>query len=132
MGTKNIHPVDLHVAGVVRSKRRALKLSQAELAKGLGLTFQQIQKYETGANRISASKLHQIAMFLKMPVAGFYAGYADDDNLLSDAPIAETRTAKFLNTPEGAELARHFPRITNLKIRRRLLELTQALTDEEA
>ena len=129
MAIKTIHPVDAHVAAAVRSKRRAMGLSQGELAKGLGLTFQQIQKYETGANRISASKLYEIAVFLNQPVAAFFAGYAEDDADLSDAMIADTRLAKFLHTAEGAELAHHFPRITRPTLRRQVLELTKALAE---
>src|SRR5215472_8542656 len=71
------NPVDLHVGGRVRMRRKMLGISQERLADALGLTFQQVQKYERGANRISASKLYEIARFLSAPIAYFFEGLAD-------------------------------------------------------
>jgi transcriptional regulator with XRE-family HTH domain len=70
---EDIHPVDRQVGNRVKLRRKAAGLTQADLARRLGLTFQQIQKYETGQNRISASKLHDIAKTLQLPVAYFFA-----------------------------------------------------------
>src|SRR5580692_8901907 len=71
------NPVDLHVGARIRMRRRMLGVSQEKLADALGLTFQQVQKYERGANRVSASKLYEIAAALKTPVAYFFEGLAD-------------------------------------------------------
>src|SRR5579862_5575580 len=71
------NPVDLHVGARIRMRRRLQGVSQEKLADALGLTFQQVQKYERGANRVSASKLYEIASALKSPVAYFFDGLAD-------------------------------------------------------
>ena len=75
MSNGDIHPIDLHVGSRVRTRRKSLNISQTELAAGLGLTFQQVQKYERGLNRISASKLFEISRALKAPIAFFFEGY---------------------------------------------------------
>lgn len=74
---KTIHPVDLHVGQRIRARREALGFNQSELGRALGLTFQQVQKYENGANRVSASKLHTTAEFLKVPVGYFFPDYTE-------------------------------------------------------
>src|SRR3954464_8804994 len=71
------NPVDMHVGGRVRMRRKLLGVSQEQLADSLGLTFQQVQKYERGANRVSASKLYEIAKTLQVPVSFFFDGLAD-------------------------------------------------------
>lgn len=71
------HPVDVHVGLRLRELRRAAKMSQAILGQGVGLTFQQVQKYERGVNRISASKLYDISRLLGVPIIAFYEGYVD-------------------------------------------------------
>src|SRR6188768_2616137 len=71
------NPVDLHVGGRVRMRRTLLGVSQEQLADSLGLTFQQVQKYERGANRVSASKLYESARALQAPVSFFFEGLAD-------------------------------------------------------
>jgi transcriptional regulator with XRE-family HTH domain len=116
-------------------RRKVLGVSQERLAEALGLTFQQVQKYERGANRVSASKLYEIARFLSAPVAYFFEGLSDpstggrpgggDD----DGP--EQRVHEFLMTPEGLELAATFPRIQRPRLRRRILDLVKALADED-
>ena len=85
---KSPNPVDIHVGGRVRLRRRMLGLSQERLAGALGLTFQQVQKYERGSNRISASKLYEIARFLSAPVAYFFEGLSDPTTA-PDADSAE-------------------------------------------
>ena len=71
------NPIDLHVGARIRMRRRLLGVSQERLAEALGLTFQQVQKYERGANRVSASKLYEIARTLQTPVTYFFDGLAD-------------------------------------------------------
>jgi len=125
--------VDLHVGARVRMRRKRLGLSQERLADALGLTFQQIQKYERGANRVSASKLYEIAQALQVPMTYFFDGLAD--------PVAEARNdvgeavnrviTDFLNTPEGLELAMIFPKIGKGRGRRQILDLVRAVADDE-
>src|SRR3982751_2093089 len=127
------NPVDLHVGSRVRMGRKMLGISQERLAEALGLTFQQVQKYERGANRVSASKLYEIARFLNAPVSYFFEGLADptsnDPGDQGDGP--EQFVHGFLMTPEGLELAATFPKIRKGRIRRRVLELVRTLADED-
>ena len=129
------NPVDVHVGLQVRLRRKELKISQEKLAETLGLTFQQVQKYERGANRVSASKLYEIAAALRAPVAYFFDGLADPTGEDLDGalvPASEESTVhSFLMTPEGLELAKLFPSIAPSLVRRRLLDLVRALIEEE-
>ncbi|CAL4868800.1 hypothetical protein MMA231_03089 [Asticcacaulis sp. MM231] len=126
---KDINPVDLHVGMRVRSRRKSLGLTQEALAKSIGLTFQQVQKYERGANRISASKLYEMALFLKVPVSFFYEGFVPGSN---GEPFMESASERsvhdFLATGEGIELAEAFPRIKGALRRRKILELVRAMS----
>ena len=130
--SRTANPVDLHVGARIRMRRRLQGVSQEKLAEALGLTFQQVQKYERGANRVSASKLYEIAAMLKAPVAYFFdgladpAGEADDDSQGGD----ERTVHAFLMTSEGLELARSFTQVPRGRVRRRLLELIRALGGE--
>ncbi len=128
------NPVDLHVGGRVRMRRKVLGVSQERLAEALGLTFQQVQKYERGANRVSASKLYEIARFLAAPVSYFFEGLSDPSipgsaGAVSDGP--EQVVHDFLMTPEGLELAAVFPKIRRPRLRRRILELVRALVEDD-
>src|SRR5579864_6598764 len=118
------NPVDLHVGARVRMRRRLQGVSQEKLADALGLTFQQVQKYERGANRVSASKLYEIAACLKTPVAYFFEGLVDPSSPDSDAGASgpEQSVHRFLMTPEGLELAKAFPRLPHGRVRRRVLD----------
>lgn len=126
------NPIDLHVGGRVRMRRKMVALSQDQLADALGLTFQQVQKYERGANRISASKLYQIAKTLQVPVSFFFDGLADPMNADALDPAAsevERGVQTFLATPEGLELAQLFPRIGRGRVRRQVLDLVRTMAD---
>ncbi len=127
------NPVDLHVGGRVRMRRKLLGISQEQLADALGLTFQQVQKYERGANRVSASKLYEIAKTLQVPVSFFFDGLADPmgGSEVDDASQhAERVVQEFLTTPEGMELAEVFPRIGRGRVRRQVLDLVRAMADD--
>ena len=102
------NPVDLHVGGRVRMRRKLLGVSQEQLADSLGLTFQQIQKYEKGANRISASKLWDIARFFKVDIDYFFQGLADAQPGMAegDAPAFQH---DFPATRHTIEIARLVP-----------------------
>jgi len=125
------NPVDLHVGARIRMRRKILGVSQERLAEDLGLTFQQIQKYERGANRVSASKLYEIAKSLQSSVAYFFEGLADTTGE-GVAEGGEPYVHDFLMTSEGLELAGLFPKITRPKVRRRILELVRSMAEEDA
>jgi len=124
--------IDLHVGMRIRLRRRALNISQERLAEALGLTFQQVQKYERGSNRVSASKLYDIARALRSSITYFFDGLADPLMIAEDA-VAEPDGAEFLYdmvmTPEGMELAALFPRIDRRR-RRLVLDLARAMIDD--
>ena len=123
------NPVDVSVGGRIRLRRRLLKVSQERLAYDLGLTPQQVQKYERARNGVSASRLYQIARSLGAPVAYFFEELADpghDDGQGEAAPTEQVHA--FLMTPEGVELARLFPQVPR-RLRRHLLELVRDLAD---
>ncbi len=102
------------------------------MAGALGLTFQQVQKYERGSNRISASKLFEIAKFLQVPPAYFFDGLATGGRLKEgEAAPAERSMHQFLMTSEGVELASLLPKL-HAKYRRRVLELVRTLASDEA
>lgn len=113
------HPVDVRIGKAVRLRRKALGVSQTELAQALGLSFQQLQKYENGVNRISASKLFEISQHLRMRAGDFF-----------DETSGETTLNGFLRTPQGVQLIDIFTRIENPEVRRKLLELMRSLAGE--
>ena len=122
------NPIDVHVGDRIRKRRRALGVSQDWLAEQLGLTFQQVQKYERGANRVSASKLYQVARALSASIPYFFEGLPDPVQLPGVAEVAPT---PFVHerppTPEEKEFASLLSRIENRRVRRRLLELVRSL-----
>lgn len=129
------NPIDVHVGERVRQRRKFLKLSQGVLANTLDITFQQVQKYERGSNRISASMLHGIAKILRVPISYFFQGLTvQGENQGEDGEFSESASEatihEFLKTAEGIEIAAHFPKIANPKLRRRVLELVQSLAAE--
>ena len=131
--TRLPNPVDLHVGARIRLRRRMQGVSQEKLADALGLTFQQVQKYERGANRVSASKLYEIASALRSPVSYFFDGLADpaaDENPAA-RPSEESTVHAFLMTAEGLELAKLFPRVARGPVRRRMLDLLRAVVGDE-
>jgi len=130
VGLGGPHPVDRHVGLRIRMRRKELGISQERLADALGLTFQQVQKYERAANRVSASKLYEIASALNASVGYFYEGLASAEEI--EASTAQSLEAHaFLLTPEGAELATLFPKLTRSRVRRKLVELVRAIAGAE-
>lgn len=125
------NPVDIHVGSRVRLRRVLLGMSQEKLAERLGLTFQQVQKYEKGTNRISASRLQQIAQILEVPISYFYdelPGDLSNDNF--DAPAPDF-VVNFLSNAESLQLMKAFVRIHDGKVRRKVVELVKAISGEE-
>ncbi len=128
------NPVDLHVGGRIRMRRKLLGISQERLADDLGLTFQQVQKYERGANRVSASKLYEIAKSLQTSIAYFFEGLNDPSTAKADGVAdsgAELFVHDFLMTAEGLQLAQLFPKIKKGGVRRRILDLVRAMAEEQ-
>lgn len=125
------NPIDRHVGLRIRLRRRELGVSQERLADSIGLTFQQVQKYERAANRVSASKLWEVARALRTSVTYFYDGLSE---AVADPSAGEDddTVQAFLLTPEGMEMAALFPQIRRSRVRRRLLELVRAMAEEEA
>ena len=119
-------PIDRHVGARIRLRRKLLGRSQEQLAEALGLTFQQVQKYERGSNRVSASKLFQMASYMEVDVGYFFeqlSGVGAGSKAQSEAG---KRTSDFLLTPEGVEVASRFPRLTP-GMRRHLIGLLREL-----
>jgi transcriptional regulator with XRE-family HTH domain len=114
------HPVDEHVGARLRQLRKSIKLSQSALAEQLGLTFQQVQKYERGTNRISASKLHEAAMVLNVPIAAFF------DGLPAGAPAGESASVDPAGESDLQRLIRLYE-ITPAADRRRLIDVVEAM-----
>lgn len=121
------HPVDVHVGKRVRHQRWTIGMTQQQLAERVGIKFQQIQKYETGMNRISASRLWDIADALEVPVAFFFEGLdaADGDAIVADGTA---RSSDILADKEALELVRSYYSIPENQ-RRRLFELARVLSD---
>ena len=128
---KSPNLVDKHVGSRVRMRRMLMGMSQEKLGDALGLTFQQVQKYEKGTNRIGASRLQQIAARLEVPIDFFFAGApaADASANPAEAPLSAP-VGDLLSTTESVNLIRAFVRIKDPKVRRRLVELVNALAGE--
>jgi transcriptional regulator with XRE-family HTH domain len=122
-GTGVPDPVDIHVGARVRTRRLLIGMNQETLARSLGLTFQQVQKYEGGANRVSASRLSQIAEILGVPIAYFFTDLDPD----GAAPSARDREARErLQRPETIELIRSYYAIADQRKRQQFLEMVKA------
>ncbi|MFK8253591.1 helix-turn-helix domain-containing protein [Ancylobacter terrae] len=134
MTKKSPNPVDKHVGSRVRMRRMMVGMSQEKLGENLGITFQQIQKYEKGTNRIGASRLQHIANILGVPVSFFFEGAPSTSG--GGGGFAEgvspAYVSDFLATSEGLALTRAFTRIADGKVRRRVVDLVEAIAGEEA
>ena len=127
------NPIDTHVGSRIRLRRTMLGMSQEKLGEALGITFQQIQKYEKGANRVGASRLQNIAGILNVPVAFFFEDAPGDDDV-TPGNLEESSTGyvvNFISSSEGLQLNRSFVRISDPKVRRRIIELVKSLADDE-
>jgi len=126
---RSANSVDSHVGSRVRLRRLELGLSQEKLADQLGITFQQVQKYERGTNRIGASRLHQIAIVLQAPITYFFEG-------ASDAPLAEagkeSRLSQALGDPATVRLVRAFANISDAQLKQKAVGIIEAIADTSA
>jgi transcriptional regulator with XRE-family HTH domain len=137
MTKKAPNPIDKHVGSRVRMRRMMLGMSQEKLGDALALTFQQVQKYEKGTNRIGASRLQQISNILQVPVAFFFEGapHIADGSIMTDAlqtAPSPTYVSDFLATSDGLSLTKAFMRIPDPKLRRRIVDLVQQIAGEDA
>jgi transcriptional regulator with XRE-family HTH domain len=133
MAKKAPNPIDKHVGSRVRMRRMMLGMSQEKLGDALGLTFQQVQKYEKGTNRIGASRLQQISQILQVPVAFFFEGVPGEFEPApgtQEAP-SPAYVSDFLATSDGLSLTKAFMRIKDAKLRRRIVDLVQQMAGEE-
>ena len=125
------NPIDIHVGTRVRLRRQVMKMSQEKLGDQLGVTFQQVQKYERGANRVGASRLWKMSQVMEVPVGFFFDGlghenavteFAEDDQM----PIVYD----FINSTDGVNLAKAVSQIKNKAVRRQILELARSLAKD--
>src|SRR6478752_10801766 len=130
-GSRRANPIDTHVGSRVRLRRMLLGMSQEKLGEHLGLTFQQIQKYEKGINRIGASRLFDLSKVLAVPVQFFYEELpVSGDGARGFAEQPESYAVEFLASREGLELNKAFARITDPRVRRSIVELVRSFAGE--
>lgn len=128
------NPVDAHVGSRIRMRRMLIGMSQEKLGERLGLTFQQVQKYEKGSNRVSASRLYQMAKVLGVPVQYFFDDLPQSNGEETTAGFSEGDQAvitNFLSSSEGLQLNRAFHEITDPTVRRRVVELVKSISGKE-
>ena len=129
------NPVDRHVGSRVRMRRVLVGMSQEKLGEALQLTFQQVQKYEKGTNRIGASRLQQISRILGVPVEYFFEGVPQTGDRGSQSGFDDhgesTYMADFLATNDGVQLNKAFVRIRDPKLRRRVVDLVTAIAGDD-
>jgi transcriptional regulator with XRE-family HTH domain len=132
-----INPTDKHVGSRLRMRRLMLGMSQTDVADALGLTFQQLQKYEKGSNRISASRLQHLSQILQVPVPFFFEGAPAASGVphaargTADAP-SPAYVADFLATSDGLSLVKAFMCIEDRKLRRAIVRLVEEIVPENA
>lgn len=125
------NPIDIHVGQRLRLRRTLLGLSQEVLGEAVGITFQQLQKYERGANRISASRLFNLSQVLGVPVSFFFEDMPHLEGSSMDAPTGETQEFESMARRETLELVRAYYRIEDEHVRRRAFDLIKALAGGE-
>lgn len=131
MARKEPNPIDVHVGSRIRMRRMMLGMSQEKLADGLGLTFQQVQKYEKGANRVGASRLQAISAILNVPVSFFFED-APQVPSPSKRPVEAPSTdfvTDFLASTDGQALVKAFVRIKAPAVRRSVVRVVEAISD---
>ena len=134
--SRRANPVDKHVGERVRMRRMLLGMSQEKLGEHLGLTFQQVQKYEKGVNRIGASRLFDLAQVLGVPIQFFYENMPTAVSGLQAASgmaekPAEPYVADFLSSRDSVELNKAFARVTDPRIRRSIVDMVRSIAGED-
>jgi transcriptional regulator with XRE-family HTH domain len=132
MAKKSPNPIDKHVGARVRMRRMMLNMSQEKLGDALDLTFQQVQKYEKGTNRIGASRLQAISNILQVPVSFFFEGapHMPGHSGMGEAP-SPAYVSDFLATTDGLSLTKSFMKIRSNKMRRRIVDLVEMIAADE-
>lgn len=124
--SRKLDPLDILVGKRIRTQRLVRKMSQSELGKQLGITFQQIQKYESGVNRVGAGRLQTIAKIFDLPVNVFFG----EDNATQDASDAANETVlNFLNTARAVKLVKDFSRIKDPAIQQAVVALVEKIAN---
>jgi len=118
-------PIDRHVGNRVRMRRIMMGLTQEKLAEALGITFQQVQKYERGINRVSASRLQRLTEVLQVPIEFFFDGVSETKGAQTDA----SDVSEFLATSEGLSLIKAFMTIQKPRLKRRIVDLVETIAD---
>lgn len=132
MPKKQANPIDVQVGNRVRIRRMLIGMSQERLGDLLGLTFQQVQKYEKGVNRIGAGRLFEVARILNVPVDFFYEGLSTESQPgASEGEAATPPVMEFVSSGEGLQLSLAFMKIKDSKVRKRVLDLVKSLAEEE-
>jgi transcriptional regulator with XRE-family HTH domain len=133
MPKKGIHPTDKHVGQRVGTRRPILCMAQLELGGALGLTFQQVQKYEKGLNRVSASRLQRLSELLRVPVEFFFEGapYAQAQQPVQIGAPSLQFISDYLATADGLQLTKAFMQIPDAKIRRSIVNLVAQIAGSE-
>jgi transcriptional regulator with XRE-family HTH domain len=129
---KRPNPTDAYVGSRVRLRRKMLGMSQEKLGERLGITFQQIQKYEKGTNRVGASRLQAMAAALEVPVSYFFPDSSPGADPIGMQEEGASFVMDFMSTSEGLELSRAFVKIRSTKVRRKVVELVRALAEDAA
>lgn len=133
MAAKVPHATDRYVGSRIRMRRMLAGISQEKLGDSLGVTFQQVQKYEKGINRVSASRLQRIAGMLDVPVSFFFEGAPSHDEALSSIDQSTSESvSKFLATSEGIQLMKAFAQIKSGVARRRIIDLVQSIAEQDS
>lgn len=122
------NPVDAHVGTRMRMRRMMISVSQEKLGEALGVSFQQIQKYEKGTNRIGAGRLQDIATHLEVPISYFYDDMPGSERTDGFSEVGVSYVSDLLVLPEGMELTRAFLQIKDTSVRRRIVELVKAIS----
>lgn len=128
MDGKSLNPVDVHVGNRIKTRRMMLNFSQTVLAKHCGITFQQIQKYEKGANRVSVSRLQEFAKLLDVPASFFFEGLPSYGPKKNKA-AADDLARQLLSTREGIDLTRAFISINDKSLRRSIVSLVEQIAN---
>ena len=128
---RSANPIDAHVGSRVRVRRQVMGLSQEKLGDALGVTFQQVQKYERGTNRVGASRLYDLSKVLAVPVSYFYEGL----DAMPEGVMAENGQQPlvydFIQSPEGVQLAMAVSKIPDRAVRRQLVDLARAIAKSQ-
>ena len=131
MPKKQANPIDAQVGNRVRIRRMLIGMSQERLGDLLGLTFQQVQKYEKGVNRIGAGRLFEVAKILGVPIDFFYEGVGGGGEKSGFSEAGAPPVMEFVSSGEGLQLSLAFMKIKDPKVRKRVLDLVKSLAEEE-